>query len=55
MRTHLLALLTALFISSCANHRDLASTTDRSGYNQEESQHAQMIDTGASARGNSRQ
>lgn len=54
MRTHILLTgLLAMFISSCANHRDISSTTDRSGYNTDESQHAQMIDAQAAARGSS--
>jgi hypothetical protein len=55
MRPHILLMLLTLILSACASHRDIAGTTDRSGYNTEQSQHAQLMDAAASARGNSRQ
>lgn len=47
MRTHIMMALMALIITACASKRDVASVEDPQ-YQQDQDQHAQMIDGRAS-------
>lgn len=47
MRTHILMILLTLVVTACSSRRDVASTQDPQ-HEQDQAQHAQMIDGQAS-------
>lgn len=50
MKTHILLAAIALIVTACASHRDLASVPEKT---YSDTQHAQLMESAASARGNS--
>ncbi len=51
MKTNILLVAIALIVTACASHREVSSFSHESDHT--ESHHAQLMDTAASARGNS--